>query len=96
MQLANVLKGHVMGMIHEHQRSDASTYIDFECANLDDYDDVKKAVEAKGEDKIEDVCKDGRLAAKYGAMAQDWTPTLYGYGQTLKAHLGVFDLKSIM
>jgi hypothetical protein len=85
-----------MGMIHEHQPSDASTYIDFSCENLEDYDDVKKEVEAKGEDKMEDVCKDGRLAFKYGTMAWDWTPELYGYGQILKAHLGVFDLQSIM
>lgn len=29
-------------------------------------------------------------------MANDWTPILYGFGQDLKARLGLFDLKSIM
>jgi hypothetical protein len=32
---------------------------------------VKKAVEKEGKDKMEDVCKDGKLAVKYGSMAND-------------------------
>jgi hypothetical protein len=39
------LVGHIMGMIHEHQRADAGSYVHFECSNLADYEDVKKAVE---------------------------------------------------
>jgi len=83
-------------MIHEHQRSDASTYLHFECKNLTDYEDVKSRVEAKGEHTMEEVCKDGSLAVKYGSMANDWTREIYGFGQILKARLGMFDLKSIM
>jgi hypothetical protein len=95
--LTVILTGHVFGMIHEHQRLDAITYVHFECANLADYEDVKKRVEAsKDNDAIEDVCKDGKLAVKYGSMANDWTPTLYGFGQDLKSRKGAFDKKSIM
>jgi hypothetical protein len=85
-----------MGMIHEHQRADAGSYVHFECSNLADYEDVKKAVEKQGKDKMEGVCKGGKLAVKYASMANDWRPELYGFGQVLKARLGLFDLKSIM
>jgi hypothetical protein len=70
--------------------------VHFECSNLADYEDVKKTVEKEGKDKMEDVCKGGELAVKYGSMANDCTPELYGFGRVLKARLGLFDLKSIM
>lgn len=83
-------------MIHEHQRSDAVTYVHFECKNLADYEYVKHLVEQIGEHTMEQVCKDGGLAIKYGSMANDWTQALYGFGLELKSRLGLFDLRSIM
>ena len=85
-------------MMHEHQRCDAVTYVHFECKNLADYGAVKKAMDAIGSpgDTMEDVCTDGMTAVKYGSMANDWMPTMYNFGQNMKAGLGAFDLHSIM
>lgn len=35
-----------MGIMHQHQRGNAVTYVYFKCKNLDDYDIVKNALEA--------------------------------------------------
>lgn len=45
---------------------------------------------------MEEASSNGLIAAKYGLMANDWTPTMYNFGQDLRAHLGDFDVKSIM
>lgn len=37
-----------MGMMHEHQRRDAVTYVHFGCKNLADYNIVKSYIEAVG------------------------------------------------
>lgn len=42
------------------------------------------------------VCKEGALAVKYGSMANDWTPSVYGFEQEVKSHLGLFEMSPIM
>ena len=44
--LAELQFGHAIGLLHEHQRPDADTYIKFNCENLEGYAAAEAAVAA--------------------------------------------------
>jgi hypothetical protein len=94
----SALTGHVLGLAHEHQRLNTESYINFECSNLADYEDVKKKVVEHdgGKDTMEQVCTDGLVALRYRSMATEWTVKMYEWDKPLVTHQGPFDMDSIM
>jgi hypothetical protein len=55
--------GHVLGLMHEHQRPDADKWLDFKCASVTGYSDTKKKVDQQDVDTMEQVCTNGKLAS---------------------------------
>jgi len=48
---ADSVVGHVVGLGHEHQRSDARDKVKFDCLALSGYEEAKKQVEEVGTDE---------------------------------------------
>lgn len=95
ISLVSYFKGHVLGLVHEHQRADPSKWLDFKCDSLADYDAVKAAL--RDGDTMDKVCTDGRFALKYGFSAQDYSTLYYGLGQDLDPKTSTeLDTQSIM
>lgn len=64
--------GHVAGLDHEHQRTDARAHFHFDCSQIHGYAEVKAAIDEKQKDlgyrngdTIERVCEDSEMAKRY-------------------------------
>ncbi|KAM0813842.1 putative Metalloendopeptidase [Seiridium cardinale] len=78
--------GHVLGLLHEHQKPNAwKKAVDLNCENLDDYDDFK------GDHNMDDLCKDQAKASQAGFSAGEFLPLYGDFDQDDE-----FDEKSIM
>jgi hypothetical protein len=69
-QIASVAHemGHVLGMVHEHQREDRDDHVNFDCTKVAGYDDVKKTYDknpSKYAESMEEICASNWLADKY-------------------------------
>ncbi|RDI80809.1 hypothetical protein Vi05172_g9255 [Venturia inaequalis] len=66
--------GHVLGLLHEHQRFDASNSIDYNCKAVNHYDEVERYLKdyplkhpyrANGNVNMDDVCQDYVIARMF-------------------------------
>jgi hypothetical protein len=62
--LTHCFQGHVLGLVHEHQRKNAESYLSYKCENVNGYDEARKKAEAKRE-SMDDVCKSAGKCIKY-------------------------------
>ncbi|KAG9186329.1 hypothetical protein G6011_02885 [Alternaria panax] len=60
--------GHVLGLVHEHQRKDRDNFINFDCSKLLGYDEAKAEIESHSEwgISIDEVCKSNNLGFTHG------------------------------
>ncbi|CAN9226127.1 unnamed protein product [Alternaria alternata] len=72
--------GHVMGMMHEQQRSDRDTYVRYDCMKLTDYSTaLARARESDPSVTTAELCNDVNIAAKYEFSGRSFTKSvLYG------------------
>ncbi|MCJ1363701.1 hypothetical protein MMC16_002810 [Acarospora aff. strigata] len=80
--------GHAFGLVHEHQRPDASQHVKFNCDNLYDYDKQKK----DGQD-MQTLCTNRYAAANARFSAADMIP--YDSDEPYPKS-DIFDMNSIM
>lgn len=83
--------GHAWGLLHEHQRPDIASQINFQCSNLADYD---KMVTEHGQATTDDVlCKNALAANQRGFSAAEILPD---DNRNNEHPNGEFDWQSIM
>ena len=96
--------GHVLGMVHEHQRYDRDTYVHFDCTKLAGYAEAKKTWDEKHEAErwpsMDIICASNWMGRRY----LDWNAPAE-YSMDMGATLGHknpqqypfdYDYKSIM
>jgi hypothetical protein len=96
--------GHVMGLLHEHQREDRDRYVYFNCSNIADYARVKAQVEHEGSFTMAQVCSQWYLGAMYNFMSTQFTtePRWDRYHKDGEKHMwwshnsAQYDFQSIM
>jgi hypothetical protein len=79
--------GHVLGLEHEHQRTDQKAYLDYKCENVRNYDEVKKKVEKDGL-TMKRVCEDPELCIKYDFAGRSFTEGIWGSTRPCYAYVG--------
>ncbi|KAG9191721.1 hypothetical protein G6011_10455 [Alternaria panax] len=89
--------GHVMGMIHEHQRSDRDTYIKVQYENIRDFEECWGRAKAKGDAKVtrSNICSNIRYALEYKCLCSAFIKGITGSLLPLFT-LDPYDMYSIM
>ncbi|CAN9221795.1 unnamed protein product [Alternaria alternata] len=89
--------GHVMGMVHEHQRSDRDTYIKVQYENINDFEECWERAKVKGDPKVtrSDICDNMRYALKYDCLCGHFVKGITGNLLPLFT-LDVYDIDSVM
>lgn len=83
--------GHVLGLLHEHQRPDAGEHMRINCPAVGGYEEAKKDIEKVKDDefadsddaakRMEKICSSMELAAKYFTELNAFLPGASFAGQ---------------
>ncbi|KAF2661064.1 hypothetical protein K491DRAFT_711314 [Lophiostoma macrostomum CBS 122681] len=88
--------GHVLGMVHEHQRADRDLFIKYNCDKVFGFDAAWQKASADGISK-DRLCNDAQVATYYGFWAG--VQFIRGFIGVLKWEVvgsGAYDIESIM
>ncbi|CAK3790468.1 Metallopeptidase, catalytic domain [Lecanosticta acicola] len=84
--------GHVMGLLHEHERPDAPSYVKLLCSNLFDYASFSQT---HSPEQTEQVCTNKKYATEQSFSAATFLPYTNNLGGAFVVQ-GPFDMDSIM
>ncbi|ORX97360.1 hypothetical protein BCR34DRAFT_607322 [Clohesyomyces aquaticus] len=67
--------GHVLGLLHEHQRVDRENYVNFKCANVQGFHETQTvSFEQNPSEDANSICTNYSVAQRYGFDAMQYIP----------------------